>query len=636
MSLNDLNKELYKYDSNVVPERIQERNEYNPNKSLPEQPSPFDEQQNWSRPKKGLSPEQKKMILIISSVILLFIISLAGYFTYNWWKKSAFNQDRVSVYIDGPREVDSTAPTKYTIHYKNDNRIALKNVEIKLTYTENFQPSSDNVNVKYLSLGSSLINIGTIEPKNEGTVDFKGNFYAPKDFPANMHASLIFTPANSSESLSTESEISVRIAGSPISINIMAPQEIVSGNEVEYVIEYKNNDIKNISDLQIRVDFPQGFEFNDAQPNPSEKNAYWYILSLEAGQSGKIIIHGQLEGKSGDQETISVSLGHIGEDGNFSIFDKQEYKTNIISPILTINQSLYKKDSNFIYAGEKLSYVIQYVNTGSVGLRDAIITAQIKGNILDFSKIKVDRGSYSEQTGLITWKASEIPELKNISPQASGSVGFSIPVKIMIPVEKESDKNFIVSSVAKIDSPDIPVTNNANKIIGSDVLKLKLSSKVLFNVQGFYNDSKISNTGPMPIKVGSPTTFSLHWLVDNISNDISNTKIISSLPSGVRWTGKVYPEGEKISYNERTNEVIWDAGDINAATGVLKPKREVAFQVEITPQLNQFGQFITLLNESVLSATDSFTGQNINIKKEKKNTQLSEDPKVGYAGKVIK
>lgn len=634
MSLDDLNKELYNYNSKIVPTHTHESSEFDPNKAAPDKASPFDEQENWNRPQKGLSQKKKTILLIAGAVLSAIILIIAGYFIYSWWKKSAFHQDRVSIFFEGPKEVDSTRPTKFVIHYKNDNRAALKNAEIQLNYSENFQPT-DNVNLKYLSPSSSKIFIGDIKSKSEGSVDLTGSFYAPKDTPVYLYVSLNFIPSNAVESISVKNQIGVSTTAAPVLLELTAPKETVGGYDIEYVIDYKNLDTRRMSNMQIRVDFPQGFKISDALPMPSEKNSYWYLGGLEPEQSGKITIKGQLQGDSGDQESIVVSLGTIGDDGNFVVFDKRENNTSVVLPILTINQSLDNKDSNIINPGENLSYAINFKNTGSIGLRDAIIYAQIKGKILDFSKISVVDGSYDEKTGTITWKGSDVASLKNIEAQASGVVHFSVPVKSNIPVGNSLDKNFTVSSVAKIDSPDIPVPNGSEKIIGSNTLELKLASKVLFNVNGYYKDEKIENSGPIPMQVGSPTTFTVHWSVSNLSSDISNAKVVSSLATGLRWTGKIYPSDEKITYNERTNQIIWDAGTIGAGTGVLTSPREVAFQIEVTPQANQAGKAIDLINESDFSATDSFIGQSVTLKGAKKNTQLVEDPEVGYEkGKV--
>jgi len=634
MPLNELKEDLYSSNSKIFPTNTHESSEYDPAKVVASQSSPFDEQQNWNQPQKGLSPKQKKILWVVVPIFSAIILVLIGFFIYSWWQKNAFHQDRVLISFEGPKEVDSTQSTKYIIHYKNDNRVTLKNAEIRLSYSENFQPI-DNVNLKYLSPGSSKIFIGDIKPKSEGVAELNGIFYAPKDFPVYLYASINFIPSNGTEILALENQIGINITAAPALLDVTAPQETVSGYDISYVIDYKNLDTKLVNDMQVRIDFPQGFKISDAQPVPSEKDSYWYLGNLESEQSGKITIRGQLKGDSGDQKSIVVSLGRVGSNGNFVVFNRQEYSTHMVSPVLAVSQSLDNKESNIINAGERLAYTISYKNTGPTGLRDAIITAQVTGKILDFSKISVTNGSYDSKTGLMTWKASDVPSLQNIDSQASGSVHFSIPVKSIIPVENKQDKNFVVSSVANIDSPDIPVADGSNKIIGSDKLELKLASKVLFNVYGYYTDPKIKNSGPIPMQVGLPTTFAIHWSVMNASNDISNAKVVSSLPAGLRWTGKIYPSNEKITYNERTNQIVWEAGNISAGVGILVPPHEVVFQVETTPQTSQAGEPVVLINEANFTAKDDFVGQDVTLKADKKDTQLSEDSSVGYAkGKV--
>jgi hypothetical protein len=635
MPLKDLNEQLYNPNSENIPAHAHEKSEYDPLTAVSQvAASPFDEKQTWNKPQKGLTPKQKRTLWIVSGILGVVILTVAGFFIYRWWQKDAFHQDRVEIFFEGPKEVDSTQVTKYIIHYKNNNRATLKNAEIQLTYSENFQPI-DNVNLKFLSNSSSRIFIGDVKPKSEGTAELKGIFYAPKDYPVYLYGSIHFVPSNGTAELSMDGQIGVNITAAPVVLNVTAPEQTVGGYDVTYVIDYENIDVKRVSDAQVRVDFPQGFQFSTAQPMPSEQDSIWYIGNLEANQGGKITIQGQLNGDENENKKITVSLGRLGDDGKFVVFNKQEFGTNIVLPVLTIKQSLDGNSDNIVNAGDTINYIISYKNTGSLGLRDAIISAQVKGKILDFSKIKIEKGSYDNKTDLITWKASDIPELANIGSQNEGKVYFSIPIKSTIPVESEADKNFIVSSVAKIDSPDIPISNGKDKIIGSDKLELKLASKVIFNTTAYFNDSKIKNSGPIPMKVGSETTFSVHWLVSSISNDISDAKVVASLPSGVRWTGKIFPANEKISYNERTNELVWDAGDIKAGSGAIKAQREIVFQVGVTPQANQVGEPLLLVNQSTFTAKDSFVSKDITLQNDKKDTELYEDSEIGNAkGKV--
>ena len=256
----------------------------------------------------------------------------------------------------------------------------------------------------------------------------------------------------------------------------------------------------------------------------------------------------------------------------------------------------------------------------------------MRGDILDFSKLSVEKGSFDSVKGIITWKASDIPALSNIDPGAGGSVSFSIPVKLIIPVRSASDKDMVVKSVATIDSPDIPTPIDSNKIIGSNRLELRLATKVLLDVKGLYNDKQLKNSGPIPLKVGQETTFTVHWAVTSVSSDLSNASLVASLPSGTRWVGGISPSDSDIVYNDRTNQLIWSPGTVPAGAGILLPKKEVAFQIGVTPQSNQVDKALILVNKGTFSAVDTFSGKSINIDIPEKNTQLSEDSKVGYEG----
>lgn len=635
MSLQELNKDLYSEKTDSIKDRTHEQSQYDPNVAVATA-SPFDKEQVWNRPQTGLAPKTKRNIIISASIAGILILLSAGIWGMKWWQKNAFHQDRVSIYFEGPKEADSTQPSKYLIHYKNNNRVTLKNAEIILSYAENFQPN-DNVNLKYLSPTSSKIFIGDIKSMSEGTVELKGIFYAPKDFPVYLHAEINFTPSNGTAQLSMKNQIGVNITAAPVLLSIIAPQNAANGDSVTYVIDYKNLDIRQLTNVQIKAEFPEGFIPKVSEPSPSEGESIWYIGNLEANQSGKITVQGRIKGNAGDTKDLIVSLGHKGNDSDLVVYSKQELSTRIVSPVLTIKQSLDGKTNDIVNAGEVLKYVIEFENTGSIGLRDAIVTAKIDGKVLDFSKLSVDKGSFDGSNNTITWKASDFPALAIINPKAKGQLKFSIPVLPIIPVSNGSDKNYFITSMAKIDSPDIPTPVNANKVIGSNQTELRLASKVLFSVKGFYNDSIIKNTGPMPMNSGQETTFTLHWLVSSVSNDITEARIQSFLPTGVRWTGQVFPSGEKISYNQRTNQIIWEIGNVPAGTGILNKPREIAFQVAITPQANQIGQPIPLLNKSLFVAKDAFVQQEVSLEAEAKDTQLYEDQGIGALnGKVEK
>jgi hypothetical protein len=283
-----------------------------------------------------------------------------------------------------------------------------------------------------------------------------------------------------------------------------------------------------------------------------------------------------------------------------------------------------------------LSFKIGYQNTGSIGLRDVIFSIEANSPILDYSRIDMSqgKGDFDAEKKIITWKASEIPDFKMLAPGAKGEINFSISVKDVIPVSGPKDKNFSFSAIARMDSPDIPTPEGANKVVASNSVNVKLNSKLLASLQGFFNDADIANSGSIPPKVGQESTFTLHLKIANVSNDVTDAKVAMTLAPGVKWKNNFLPKNASMSYNDRTNELDWNVGSLAAGTGVVGDPKEVIFQVSIIPSQNQVGDFAQLVTQTIFSAKDSFTKEPLEVKLGAKNTNLLEDLGVGEMGKV--
>jgi hypothetical protein len=469
---------------------------------------------------------------------------------------------------------------------------------------------------------------------SEGSVEIKGVFYASEDAPVYLDGQLSYTPSfgSNTKQVVLKNKLGVRITSAPMALELQSPRQAADGDRVEYVIDYKNLSSAILNDVQVRVKLPVNFEFSGAQPLPLPNNSFWNIGNLEQNQTGQIHIQGVIRGSENQNQSIKVEIGVLGEDGDLVVYNNKESGTQIVAPILAINQRLEKNDNGIINAGDVLKVFIDYKNNSNIGLRDCIITAKITGKVLDFAGLNTSGGAFDDKNKTITWKASSVPGLRNIDPGLSGSIFFTLPVKNIIPVENGEDKNFIVTSVAKIDSPDIPTTIEANKSVGSNELVLKLSSKLLGNTYGFYNDTDLKNSGPLPLTVGKETTFTMKWSLGSVSNDVADVKVTSVLPSGIRWLSSIFPGNEKLTYDDRTNQLTWDVGTIFAGTGVKGAPREVKFQIGVTPQPNQAGTKIVLLGKTTIAGRDLFVGKDVSITLPEKNSELTEDPSVGFVG----
>ncbi|MFH1183292.1 MAG: hypothetical protein V1690_03450, partial [Candidatus Moraniibacteriota bacterium] len=342
------------------------------------------------------------------------------------------------------------------------------------------------------------------------------------------------------------------------------------------------------------------------------------------GQEGKIVANGKLEGERDDVRPVKAQVGTDSGSG-FISFNEESADTKIYTSPLVISQTVNGVTSLNANPGDYLQFEINYKNEGDIGMNDVIVKETLDSPVLDYSTLDKDGGIFDINSKTITWKASDYKELRSLEPGQGGTIRFSIEVKEVIPVSGANDKNFVITSLAKIDSPDVVTLVSANKIIAGNKIDVKLNSKLVLDVKGYYNDSAIPNSGPIPPKVGEETTYTLHWRATNVSNDIGEAKVETTLPTTATFTGKTFPEDSRITYNERNNSLVWDIGKMEAGKGILSPPLEVSFQVKIKPSPEQVGREVNLLGKSDFSAKDLFTGQDLKFSAGGKTTNLTED-----------
>jgi hypothetical protein len=81
--------------------------------------------------------------------------------------------------------------------------------------------------------------------------------------------------------------------------------------------------------------------------------------------------------------------------------------------------------------------------------------------------------------------------------------------------------------------------------------------------------------------------------------------------------------------------LTWQVGDLPAATGVLLPVRQVAFQVAITPSLAHLGGFVELIGQSKATGQDTFTGLSLESISSAIDTDLPDDPQVSRQDGIV-
>jgi hypothetical protein len=119
--------------------------------------------------------------------------------------------------------------------------------------------------------------------------------------------------------------------------------------------------------------------------------------------------------------------------------------------------------------------------------------------------------------------------------------------------------------------------------------------------------------------------YTLTWTVLPTDNPLAAVTASAILPPSVTWTGTIVPSTETISYSADTGVVTWNIGSLPKATSTPK-SRTVSFQVKVKPTKSQVGSPLTLLGETIVTATDTVTQTTIETKKPGLTTRFDTDP----------
>ncbi len=575
--------------------------------------------------KRELSSKQKKYLrlgAIYSGIAFFIIVSLMI-----WHGLTSFDKDKISLIIQGPEKIISGDQATYIVKYKNNTRLSLKDVKLVFRYPEKSMPSNtDDL--------TEIHNLPNLEPGQENQVDLSARIIGLKDEDKKVSAELSYQPGKISSHFISQTEFSTKIASVPLAINLDLPEKLVSGQSFDYSLKYSNQSETSFDNLQIRIDYPDGFNLVSSDPKPIEKDKIWQIGELTAKSQGEIIINGIIQGEKDELKSFKAQIGSF-KDNQFTIYAETVDAFKISVSPLFVSQTINESSDYIAKAGDTLKYQINYQNTTNVGIKNVIISAKLEGQALDLTSLELDKGSFDGASQTIIWNAGNLQELAFLDHLQKGKIGFLIKIKKPLPIKKYADKNFVITSTVKIDSSEAPSTLKDIQIDGQSEAITKIASQLDIQAKGYFNDDLISNSGPIPPKIGQTTTYAIKWRLVNTANDLSNVKVKAFLPPNVQWKNKIVPANSDLKYNSQTGELIWQVGDLPSATGILLPVKQVAFQIAIIPSLAHLDSTMELIGQSTVTGYDNFVNSDLSDLGKIIDTDLPDDLSISQDGKVI-
>ncbi len=553
----------------------------------------------------------KKFLKIILAGIIVLVL-LASWFLW----RNVYSRDVLKLEILAQTEAEAGEEIEYTILYKNNGNIRLENPRLVFEYPENSiipdeLKETESEDIIFRGDNKIEIILDDIHPGEERREEFKGYIFGRANTTATAKATMYFNPRNLNVEYDAETTHTMAITNVPITFDFLLPSSIDSDKEFSFDVNYFSRIDYPLSNLRIKADYPSGFAFDSSRPRPSFEQSEWELGVLNRGEGGRIEVSGRVRGEPSQAKIFKMSLG-FWQDGRFILLKEVTKGIEIATPLLYITHLVNEKPHYVANTGEYLYYQVFFRNTGDEPLENLFMTAKLDRDIIDFDRVQPEEGTFQKNTGTIIWDSKDVPDLEILSSMQEGKVGFWAAVN---------------SNIGRV-NPEIQVEVSLNQV--RKRISTKINTRMNFTQQVFFNRGPFDNYGPQPPEVGSLTSYTVRWNVENRNNRVEDLKARSVLPQGVRLSGEVSPSNSKITFDSSSREIVWNIEDLNPNSS-----KEIYFQVTLDPLEDQRGELAEIISDSVVSGKDTWTGSTIRATASSRKTDLPDDDSISQEMGIV-
>lgn len=546
-------------------------------------------------------------------VIVALLALAVGAVGFWLWQKNTYSKEILRLEIIAPEDAAMGEEISYVAKYKNNGDVRLERPVLIFEYPAGAVPAQGQDTRITQSLDD-------IYPGQERTFSFAARLFGKEGEVKEAKAQLQYTPRNLNALFESETTAATRISHVPLTFELDLPSRMESGQEFSFALNYFSNSEYPLSDLRIKMEYPEGFAFKTASPSPIGESE-WDIGLLNKTEGGRISIAGTLQGEVREAKIFKATLG-MWKEGTFTLLKEATKGVEIASTRLIISQEVNGSPGFVASPGDTLHYVVSFKNVSEKTLENLFLVVALEGRPFDLASVKPGSGIFQQGDNSIVFESKNVSKLRFLGKGEEGKVEFWVNAKEEWETFSPQDKDFVLR----------------DRIILSDAteeFEVKVNSKLEIEQSAFFADEVFGNQGPMPPQVGVPTTYTVAWQARNLYNDARNAKVRAVLPAQVGLTGSVFPEGAPLTFDPVSREVVWEAGDLSAGTGPFETPPSVAFQVRLVPTASQQGKAAQLIGEARIQADDVFVERTLSATDSPVDTRLPDDSSVSPAMGVV-
>lgn len=562
--------------------------------------------------------------LIGSIVFFLIAMGIGTFLLLNG--SNIISANNIDIVIDGPVTVAGGDPISFTVQVNNKNNIKLETVDMTVAFPSGtVDPSDTSKELKEFRELMSDLTPGSVGQKTVQAV-----LYGEENSKKEIIINISYRVAGSNAVFHKQKTYEILISSSPLSLKVSAFKEVTAGQEFEFTVTLASNSGEVIKNLLLKASYPFGFTLVSSDVKTEGALGMWKVGDLPPHGQKIIKFKGKLEGQDNELRvfrfvTGAESVKSKGTIGTEYVTAMQEI--SIKKPFITTTIVFDSEKSGDSYIGSfnnPVHATISWFNNLPTAIIDGEIHIKLSGNAFDKISVTPNDGLYRSADNEIVWNRMTTPGLGSIGAGESGNVSFtftprdfSTPQK---PVTGPTVSLNVNVSASRISESNVPesVVSSAGRVVH---ISSQLSLSSLLTRGGIFQ-----NTGPVPPKAEKETTYTVNWVVDNTANTVTAAEVRALLPAYVKWTGKISPAGEDISYDSKSGQVVWRVGNVDTYTSSSARRRQVSFQIDFTPSVAQVGSMPPLVQDTTLTGFDDFTGVQLTSTRPALTTSFSTDP----------
>ena len=543
-------------------------------------------------------------LFIGSLFLLLSVLGYTGYRVYS--SNNTVSNANIDVMVSLSPYIVGGEITPMSIEVGNRNNISLQEAVLSISYKKGISSQNETEEI------SEKRDIGLMNKSGVAKQEFKVQIYGAEAESKDINVKLEYKVAGSNAIFSKIVTVSTVIKSAAVSVHINGPDSLIQGQSGSYTFDIKNNTSVKTDPFLVSLAMPISFKIDEVFPKQEGKDFIWKINNLNPNETISIVIKGVFISNAGEKTSIHATVGaSTGNSNNISTVYSSDVKDVLInkSPInlsMSLTTGVGNVEVGILKYGDKPKATITYENISDEILYNVELTVYVSGDAPIVNSISGDSNGYIDTLNKkIVYNKNTLPALASLQPKSKGSAILYIP--IITKGGNSPNLHLEITGTGDSSSPLGVSTRISKDWLVEGVAKL--------NSQTTYQNSPFPNSGPVPPKANTETTYTLH-LNSSAQNSLSAVKVSFVLPFYVTWKN-VFTSGAPVSYDSGNKTVTWNVGKLDSGQTA-----NTDIQVSVRPSVSHIGNSPVITSPIIMEGTETDSNSTIKISNPPLTTEM--------------